>query len=91
MSVDIEKLIVDSGNDPEEYVTTPKYIGSVAFTAQSIRDLDLMVGYNPVDGNPHHGEVWGAGGRPNKFSNSQKRGLIAAAEWYVQIHDVEII
>ena len=51
MSVDIESLIVQAGEDPKEYVTTPKYTGSVAFSAGAARDLRLRVGYHPVPEN----------------------------------------
>lgn len=89
MSVDIERLIVDAGLNPREYVRTPKYIGSVAFPVSAARDAKLLVGYDPLPDNPHHGEVWG-NDRPNRFTRPQQKALNGACTWYVEIPDVEI-
>ena len=89
MSVDIEALLLAAGLAPMTYVTTPVFTGSVSFSAGSIRALGLWIGYDPLDGNLYHGEVWGHP-RPNRFSTSQKAGLAAAAVWYVEVEGVEI-
>ncbi|EEE35180.1 hypothetical protein RKLH11_3856 [Rhodobacteraceae bacterium KLH11] len=95
MSVDIEALIVADAEDPASWVTSPRFTGSVCFSAHQIRELDLIVGYDPikdelgVPDNPYHGEVWTS--EPSKrFSNGQQKGLLKAAEWYVELEDVEI-
>jgi len=87
MSVDIESLILESDDDPKKYVTTPTFTGSVTFFANDARKLDLVIGYDPIFENPYHGEVWGSA-RPNRFSNPQKKGLMAASTWYVELKDV---
>ena len=80
MSIDIEKLI------------TPVYTGAVVFSANDIRSLGLWIGYEPVAGNPYHGEVWGqTPSRHNKFTQSQVRGLASAAAWYVPLNGVRLI
>ncbi len=89
MSVDIEALIVAAGIDPKEFVTTPVYTGSVILSAQAIRDLKLWIGYDPISGNPYHGQVWLPESK-NNFTGSQKSGLANAAAWYVEIPGVEI-
>lgn len=89
MSVDIKRLIEQAGLDAREYVTTPKYIGSVAFSAGAARDENLLVGYDPSPDNPYHGEVWGEN-RPNRFTRAQKNALLAASVWFVEIPGVEI-
>lgn len=89
MSVDIEALILDGGDDPKQYVITPIFTGSVAFSADNARNLGLKIGYDPIPENPCHGEVWGSP-RANRFSSSQKKGLLAASEWYVEIEDVSL-
>lgn len=91
MSIDIEKLIVQGGHNPQTFVTTPKFTGSVAFTAAAIRSAGLRVGYDPIPGNDCHGEVWGPKDKPNRFSNGQIKSLREAATWYVQIPDVELL
>jgi len=96
MSVDVLKLIESDGLDPREFVTTPVFIGSVAFKARAARDAGLRIGYEPivdvpgVDDNPYHGEVWGGQEKPNRFSRGQKRELAAASTWFVALPDVEI-
>ena len=91
MSVDIEKLIVAGGEDPKTYVVTPVFTGAVAFSASAIRSLGLWVGYDPLEENPYHGEVWNStANRHNKFSKAQKDGLAAAAEWYVSLSGVQL-
>ena len=95
MSVDVEALIQKATLDPREYVITPDFQGAVSFTAASIRALDLLVGYNPikddpnVPDNPYHGEVWRRD-EAKKFMGSQENGLRDAAQWYVQIPDVDL-
>jgi len=90
MSVDIEQLMISDGIDPRQYVTTPVFTGSVAFSAGAARALGLLVGYDPVPPNPYHGEVWG-GSRPNRFSRRQKEGLAEGSCWYVKLDGVEIV
>lgn len=90
MSVDIEQLLLADGVNSREYVTTPVFTGSVAFSAGAARALDLQVGYDATPSNPYHGEVWGKD-RPNRFSRPQKRGLAEASCWYVELDDVDIL
>lgn len=90
MSVDIEQLMLSDGVDPRQYVTTPVFTGSVAFSAGAARAWGLMVGYDPLWTNPYHGEVWG-GSRPNRFSQRQKRGLAEASRWYVELDGVDVV
>ncbi len=50
MSVDLQRDIEESGKDALEFVTSPRWIGSVRFTAQQLRNEMLKVGYNPRSG-----------------------------------------
>jgi hypothetical protein len=61
MSVDLDAQIREAGLDPLEYVNSPQHIGSVFLPVGQVRQLGLMVGFNPtkVPDNPYHGEVWG--------------------------------
>lgn len=90
MSIDLYDMIDDAGFKPAEYVTTPKFIGSVVFSAGPARGAALWVGYDPREDNPYHGEVWGSG-RPNRFSRTQQTALMTAANWLVPIDGVELI
>lgn len=90
MSVDILKLIEEANLNPQEYVTTPVFTGSVCFSAQDARALGLRVGYDPLEENPYHGEVWGPADRPQRFTKGEKRALARASEWFVEIPDVDI-
>lgn len=85
MSVDIESLMLEDGINPQEFVTTPVWIGSISLMAGAFRSAGLMVGYEPVEGNPYHGEVWG------KVTSSKSKTLAKAANWYVPISGVSVI
>jgi len=95
MSVDLEALMISGGIDPQRFVTTPKYRGSVAFTADTLRSFGLWIGYNPIKDVPgvadnrYHGEVW-SGHRGGRFSGPQETGLITSARWYVTLPNVDL-
>ena len=62
MSVDLKQLIEQKGLDVKEYVTTPRWIGSILLKVIDLRNLGFEVGYDPIESpepNPFHGEVWG--------------------------------
>jgi len=79
MSVDVKKLIEAAGIDPREFVTSPRWTGSLLISVGDLRDKQLLVGYSPIDENPYHGEAWG------KLSRGQKNDLLARSTWFVQI------
>lgn len=92
MSVDIEQLMIAANVESKAFVTSPPYIGSVAFTAQSLRDAGLRIGYDPIPNvNPYHGEVWGTEVKPSRFTGAQRKAISSSASWYVQIPDVELV
>ncbi len=91
MSVDLEALIIASGIDPKGFVTSPRWTGSVIFTAGSLRAEGFMVGYDPLEEEPpdqpantFHGEVWGS------FSKGKQRRLAEIAAWYVALPGVSL-
>jgi hypothetical protein len=91
MSVDLEALIVRAGLDPRTYVTNPRWIGSIRFTAGALRAQGFIVGFDPLEeeppsqpANPYHGEVWGS------FSKETQRRLAALATWYVALPGVAL-
>ena len=83
MSVDLQKQIEEADLDPRQYVTSPKWIASVRFTAGAARGLALQVGFEPLAENPHHGEIWGP---KNNF-----RGLCNLCEWFVELPGVLLV
>jgi hypothetical protein len=84
MSVDLQRSIEEAGLDARGYVTTPRWTGSVRFTAGALRAEAFQVGFDPLPDNPHHGEVWGA------FSRARQRRLAVACVWFVAMDDVVI-
>jgi hypothetical protein len=90
MSVDLERFINDAGHDVATWVTSPRWIGSVRFTAGFLRSQAFKVGYDPIaaadnePANPFHGEVWG------QFTKGKQRALQQAATWCVAIPDVSL-
>jgi hypothetical protein len=82
MSIDLKASIESAGLDPKQYVSTPKWIGSVILPVSVPRNQGLLVGYEPIPGNDHHGEVWG------KFSNGKSKAMQRACQWFVPIAGV---
>lgn len=84
MSIDIEKLIIEAQINAAEFVTQPPFVGSVWFEAGFLRSKKLVVGYDPIEDNPYHGEVWG------NFTDGTRKSMLRAAQWYVEIEDVDL-
>ena len=90
MSIDLQHEIEQAGLNAKEYVTTPRWIGSVRFQACRVRQMCFQVGADPiearggVEANPYHGEVWGT------FSPARKNALRQMSEWFVPIDGVSI-
>jgi hypothetical protein len=84
MSVDIAKLIQEAGLTPQDYVTDERWPCSVFFLAGALRGEGLQVGYDPIEGNPHHGEVWGIA------TKGQKNRLRALARWFVRADNIAL-
>lgn len=84
MSVDLKQQIEEAGLNAKTYVTTPKWIGSMLFQVGQLRTEEYQVGYDPLDDNPYHGEVWG------KFTKGKQNRLRELCEWFVPIDDVSI-
>lgn len=85
MSVDLQAQIEEAGHNAREYVSTPRWIGSVRFEAGALRAESFQVGCEPLRDNPFHGEVWGT------FSKRKQRRLREICEWFVTIEDVSIV
>lgn len=83
MSIDLERQIIEAGLVPRDYVTTPRWIGSVVFKAGDLRNEGLRIGFHPLPDNPYHGEVWG-------LTSSHARRLKGLATWYVSIPSVKL-
>lgn len=89
MSVDLLGLMLEAGEDPTAYVTTPKYQGSVQLSASELRKVELRIGKDPLPENPYHGEVWPPSTR-SRFTKGQQRSLLNSATWFVELPDVEL-
>ena len=89
MSVDIEALIVAAGEEPQSFVVDADFAGAVAILVGNVRQLNLLVGYDPLDANPYHGQVWRSP-QAGQFTRRQRKGLAKAAAWYVEIEGVAI-
>ncbi len=84
MSVDLEPSILEAGLDAPRFVTQPPFIGSVWFEAGYLRSETLQVGYDPLDDNVHHGEVWG------NLTRGRRNRLLKTAKWYVEMQGVDL-
>jgi len=86
MSVDLKSSIEASGVDPSEFVRDPKHLAAVEFKAQVPREIQLSVGREPLDDNPHHGEVWRIGRK--RFTKLQQNTLLGDSRWLTEIPGV---
>lgn len=84
MSIDIRRSIEEAQLVAADFVTTPKWIGSVVMVASVPRSVGLMVGYDPLPENAHHGEVWG------KFDRKKSKHLQRNCCWFVPIPNVAL-
>ena len=84
VSIDIERSILEAGLDVKQHVTSPQFLGSVRFLVGDLRSETLMVGYDPLPDNDHHGEIWG------DLPKSKKRRLMKKARWFVKIANVTL-
>jgi hypothetical protein len=57
MSVDVEQPMLNDGLPPTHYAFRAGK-GVVRVTVAKARELDLLVGPEPIPGNPHHGGIW---------------------------------
>jgi len=90
MSVDLLKLMDENGVNAHEFVTTPVFTGSVAFSADAARSCGLWIGFHPLENNPYHGEVWRPPPPCGRFSKGQKRALMKSSTWFVELEGVTI-
>jgi hypothetical protein len=81
----LQQQIEEAGLDAREFVTSPQWMGSVRFFAGRLRTEGLLVGYDPIDTNPYHGEVSG------NFSRRMQIRLPQLCEWFVPIEGVTIV
>jgi hypothetical protein len=84
MSIDIKRSIEEARIVVVDFVTTPRWIGSVMFAAAVPRGQNLQVGYDPLPDNSHHGEVWGT------FSKAKSKAIQRASHWLVPIPQVNV-
>lgn len=90
MSIDLESWIEGAGLDARQFVTTPRWAGSVRLVAGDLREANCQVGWDPLErtsefpDNPYHGEVWGIADK------EKQREVHQLAEWYVPMEGVDI-
>lgn len=84
MSVDHRRWLEEDNIDPQGFVTSPRWIGSVLLQTADVRSLVFKVGCSPQGDNPYHCEVWG------EFNRGQIENLRSNAIWFVEIPDVSI-
>lgn len=85
LSIDLKRQIEEAGYDAKQWVSTPKFTGSIILRTGDLRSENFMVGYDPQDGNPYHGEVWG------QFSRGRKKKVMSMSSWFVPIEGVALI
>ncbi len=97
MSVDAMSLMIKAKIDVIAFVTSPKYTASVQFCVGAARSSGLFVGYDPLEKegetpeNPYHAEVWSNPDPSKDFSKKQKKDILKACKWLVELDDVSIL
>lgn len=84
MSVDLKRQIEEDGKDAKAWVTSPRWTASVTLRVGDLRAEDFQVGFDPLDENPYHGEVWG------QFSKGKKKKLMSMCAWFVALEGVAL-
>lgn len=84
LSVDLQKQIEEAGLDAMTFVTTPRWMASIRFEASQLRDEEFKIGFDPLDDNPFHGEVWGT------FSKAKIKRLFQLCNWFLPLSDTSI-
>jgi len=51
----------------------PQFTGAIAIAVSNFRTRNFLVGYDPYDGNPYHGAVWGDESRNSRFTRGTKK------------------
>ena len=85
LSVDSVHCITEAGNNPAEFVTTPKWFAALIITIASLRASDKAtkvgdrwkIGMVPLPNNDCHGAVWG------KITKGQSNELQRKSDWLV--------
>jgi hypothetical protein len=91
LSFDSERCIVDGGDDPAAYVTSPIWMGALAISVGELRSVDpadkpeqrWKIGMVPIiPENPCHAGLWG------KVTQGQSNELQRRSSWLVAIPGV---
>jgi|JI10StandDraft_1071094.scaffolds.fasta_scaffold75475_2 hypothetical protein len=87
VSLDIEKLIVEQGQQPAQYVTSPKHPAAISWSVGALRQqAECFVGYDPLPDNPAHGAAW----PKSKLKSNRSKKIIASAAWLVPMPGVDL-
>jgi hypothetical protein len=83
-SINILKVIENLGEEVEAYCRRRgETVGAIALTAGAIRDEEGLVGFEPLEDDLAHGEIWNIKGKP------KLRRLLKLVN--VQFCDVEVV
>ncbi|MSP00674.1 MAG: hypothetical protein EXR07_06440 [Acetobacteraceae bacterium] len=74
MSVEIEEWLQAAGFDRLKNLPDPSY-GAVRLNVGALRKLGFQVGWDPDQGHPQHGAVWGIGN-----GSTRRRKILGIAE-----------
>jgi hypothetical protein len=91
LSVDIEQLMLAHGIDAATHASNRHFLGSIAFTVNSFRSRNFLVGYDPLQENPCHGGIWQDAARGSKLTRGTKMSPLREATWYVAIDGIPIV
>ncbi len=83
-SVLIAKLAAEAGISIEKIVASRNMLGAISVTVGQIRGRGLKVGFDPLEDDPFHGQIW------EKITRGTANTLLSSAAWSVPIADTVI-
>lgn len=91
LSVDVEVFAQEDGVDLTSLIASRGFVGAVAIPVAAFRELNLLVGCDPVPDNQCHGQAWPDASRDGKITGSGKTRLLRRASWFWEIADTDIL
>ena len=86
LSVDLEQLLVQDGEDVDDFFKDGDCLGVVSFPVEEVRQNDFLVGYEPIPTDIYHGEVW----QPQLKRNTFAKQIKEYASWFIPIEGVSL-
>jgi len=85
---------LDSVANDRSYTDGKPYIGAIKFSASTPRESGLLVGYDRIDGNPHHCQIWNFDTTTSVaagLTTGMQKRVCSGSTWHSEVPDVTIM